>query len=118
MKPISLARGDSSDLILIRPNIADDSEVISADWVCRTKLVEEDFTEIVAERVESTKTDDELNFVVGLSPTDTESVTVEAGKKFKRVFWVVQVSNTNLTPAYSREKMIPVVIRNQAIVNN
>lgn len=111
--PMSLFQGDSSELLQVRPNIADPAEVISGDWVCTTKLVDVDKNEIVAARTETTKTDDELHFVVSLSPTDTEAVTV--GDLPVRVYWVIQMTNNVLSPAYNREKHLPVIVKKQAI---
>jgi hypothetical protein len=116
-KPISLYRGDSSDLVAVRPNITDDTEIISNDWVCRTMLIDENEVELVASRIETIKTADNLHFVVVLSPTDTLTVSIQAGRKYAKVYWVIQLSNNMLTPAYSKESRIEVLVRQQAIVD-
>ncbi len=115
IKPISLFRGDVSDLVPVRPNLADPTEVISADWVCRTALLDSEGLELISSRLETTKSEDGLTFIISLAPADTLLVTVPEGKKFTKAQWVVQMENDQLSPPYRKEKRITVNVREQAI---
>lgn len=116
MNTISLFKGDSSGLLLIRPNLKEVTGVITDDWVCTTALVNVDRTDIVAPRTETTISDDGLHWVVGLSPDDTNSVDIDINSKYKKCYWVIQVSNESLDPAYSKEKHIQVNVKKQGII--
>lgn len=117
IKPISLFQGDSSGLIKLRPNITDPNVVISDDWECKTSLLNNDGTVVIAPRTESMKTDDDLFWIVGLSPSDTEDVTIDQNSKYNECTWVIQVSNNTLDPAYNKELHIQVNVRKQGIPN-
>jgi len=115
-KPISLFRGDSSDLVSVRPNLKEPTETISSDWICRTMLVDSSGVEIIASRIENVKSEDGLTFIISLSPADTLAITVGVDQKYTTVDWVVQLSNDQLVPAYSKEKRLKILVREQAII--
>jgi hypothetical protein len=114
MSRISLFEGDSSLPIKVRPAIANPAVAITPDWVLKTRLVGEDGTEFVPTRVESTITDDGLNWAISLSPDDTAAVVVM--KNYTRCLWVVEVSNNNLIPPYKREKHVAVNVKKQGLI--
>lgn len=111
---LSIFQGDSGDIFTIRPNIKDAFEVISNDWVCRTRLIGVDGTEYVAPRIESTLSDDGLLWIITLSPDDT--LTVPVAKNFTSCIWVIQVSNNALSPIYNREQHVKVNIKKQGLI--
>ncbi len=114
MNYFSIYQGDSSSPITIRPYIVDPTEVISDDWVCKSRLIGEDDTEYVAPRIETVKTDDGLLWVVTLSPEDT--IVVPVLGKFTRCKWVIQVTNNTLSPIYNREKHIHINVKKQGLI--
>lgn len=113
MEKFSVYQGDLGKLVTVRPNIADPTETISDDWVCKTSVLAEDGTTVIEPRVETNKTDDGLQYVVALSPDDTQSIPVNG--KFERCKWVIQLENLTLDPAYRREKHIQVNVKKQGI---
>lgn len=109
----SLFQGDSSSLIAVRPDLKNPTDVINSDWVCKTTLLSADKSVIIPTRVETTKSDDGLTWIVGLSPSDTAQVVVNG--KFEKCKWIIQVENLTLSPAYRREKHIQVNVKKQGI---
>ena len=110
--PIVISQGDSTGLISVRPDLLD-GVTIDDNWICKTVIADADGTPISTPRVITEKTDDDLYFIVGLEPSETEQVIVS--KKSKVCKWVIQLSNKTLVPAYNREKAIMLVVMKQSI---
>lgn len=110
---MSLFKGDSGDIVPVRPQIADPAAIIDANWVCKTALLDASGNVLVPARVENTKSPDNMTWLISLSSSDTSSVPIVG--KFSRVFWVVQISNNALDPSYSRESHLEVVITRSGI---
>lgn len=106
-------QGDGTKVIPVRPDIADSSEVISEDWICKTSVIASDGTTTVPVKTVNTKSDDGLFFFVSLTPEETALLDVVGS--FSNYFWVIQLSNALLSPAYSKEKHIPLVVRKSGI---
>jgi hypothetical protein len=111
--PYEIFEGDSTAIVLVRPNIADPAEVISDDWDCKVALIGPDDRVIVAQRTAITKSADNLYFAVQLSPAETELVNV-VGLPVTCT-WVIQVENLMLTPNYSKEKQVTLIVSKKGI---
>lgn len=115
MDKVSIYQGDSSLPITVRPNIADPAEVISSDWLCRSAVIcDDDGSNLIAPRVENVKTDDGLHWIIVLSPADTALIPVV--NKTRKCTLVVEVTNDNLMPSYSREKHIELEVKKQGLI--
>ena len=111
--PYEIYEGGSTPIVLARPNIADASEVISGDFTCEVSLLGPDGKVIVAARPSTAKTEDELYFAVQLSPAETALVNVVALPV--TCTWVVQIENLLLSPNYSKEKHIELIVKKAGI---
>lgn len=109
MEVIELYNGDGSELILIRPDIADDAEVISNDWLCQTWVTDKYGKEVIAPRVETNKTTDNLKYIISLSPDDTALLALNGA--VTEYVWVVEIINDALVPPFQREKHITVLLK-------
>lgn len=114
MNSIAIYQGDSTDLIQVRPKIADPLETISNDWQCKTSVINSKGEVVVGPRDIIEKSEDDLYFIVGLSPGETLELSVDNGY-YAQYSWVIQLSNATLEPAYSKEKHIPLNIRKQGV---
>lgn len=112
--PFEIYEGDSSPIVYVRPNIADPTTTISADWTCKVALLGPDGSTIVSPRAETNKTSDNLHFAIQLSPAETELVNVKTLPV--ECTWVVQIENAMLNPKYSREKQIKLIVKKKGIV--
>jgi len=111
--PYEIYEGDSSPIVYVRPNITDPTAVISADWSCKVSLIGPDGIVIVPARVSSAKSTDNLHFAIQLSPTETDMVNVKNLPITCQ--WIVQIENSLLTPAYSRERQIVLIVKKKGI---
>lgn len=106
-------QGDITNLIPVRPPIADPNEVISGDWVCKLAVLDQAANVIVATREVTTKSEDNLYFIASLTPAET--ALLEVSRNPTEYSWAIQLSNDALTPNYTKEKHIPLLVRKQAI---
>lgn len=113
IKPVSFYQGDSSPILMVRPDVIDPTQPLSADWVCKESLVGEDNTVFIPPRIVTEKNDEGTHWVLCLTPEDT--VLVDVVKNFTRCKWVIQVSNEALTKPYSKELHKPLNIKKQGI---
>ena len=106
-------QGDSTLLIPVRPFLKDAAEVLGGDWVCKTAVLDATGTVVIAEHTVTTKTDDNLYFLVGLTSLQTTDLTVLRNPTVYQ--WVIQLSNATLN--YSKEKHIPLFVMTQGITS-
>lgn len=111
---IEFHQGDLSELISVRPNIADPEVKINADWSCKIKVVDFDGNIVVAEREVTEKTIDELYFVASLTPEETLNLPVSG--QYARFNWIIQLDNVQLSPNYSREMHFPIIAHKQGVL--
>lgn len=113
MKAIMIHQGDSVEPIPVRPNLKDESEKLSGDWKCFFSIIDARGNEVLASKEVTTKSEDELSFIVMLSPDNTRSLAV--AEDFALYYLVVQVSNETLLPVYSKERHFIMQVRRGAI---
>lgn len=110
---LTLHKGDSGTIVPVRPDISDPLEPLSEGWVCKTAVLDSNKDILIPARTETELGDSNLNWLVQLSKEDTNSIEVVG--KFTRVYWVIQVENLTLSPAYSKEKHFEIIIERSGI---
>jgi len=113
MDKLTLYTGDISAIVPVRPFIDNPAETISGDWVCKIAVVDARNTVVVPAKIITEQSDDKLHFLVQLSPGDTKDLLVE--EDYSIFYLVIQVSNETLTPVYSKEKRITMMVRQGVI---
>lgn len=109
MTTLTLYTGDSSDIIPVRPFIENPFEPISGDWVCKIAIVDARNMLVLAAKAVTEKSDDQLHYLVQLLPDDTKDLVVQ--EDYSVFNLVIQVSNDVLSPPYSKEKRITLIVK-------
>ena len=99
----TLNQGETGPIIRPRPSVLATDATIDSNWACRTSVNDADGTEVIAPRVVTDKTDDNMYFVVALTPTETASLTVEEGCAYTMYSQIVEITNDTLTPEFNIE---------------
>jgi len=113
MPDFEIFSGSSIGPVPVRPAIDDDVSVIDGHWQCKTALVNEVGEVVVASRIESLKSADNLNFLVSLSAEDTAQAVFG---DYSIYYWVIQVSNNNLIPGYRNEQQLKIHIKRSGMI--
>lgn len=101
---IQVRKGDTSELVTVRPDLADDTEVIGSGWKCYSSVEDIYGNEVVAQREITEKTADNLHFVAFLNPSETD--LLNSGSLLTEYRWVFRISNNTTDPEYNREKYV------------
>lgn len=115
---IKIARGDTSDVMLTRPDVPGLANALDVNWVCKQSVLDCDGVVVVAAAVVTSKSVDEHGherFVVAVEPADSDLLTVPAGEPYMEYDWVIQLENTTTTPPYNKEHRITLRVREQGI---
>lgn len=114
---IDMHRGDLGDIRNVRPAIAGVT-TLDGNWICKVRVLDSAGIEAVAERTVTTKiTDSDGNerFECAVLPSESETLTVGAGEESTDYNWVIQLSNSALTPPFVKERHITLRVSAQGI---
>ena len=109
--PITVHQGSNTLFIPVRPEIKEDTEIIGVDWVCKTAVLNMADESVIDVATITLKTEDDLHFLVGLTPIQTALLT--GNRSPTEYKWVIQLSNASL--GYSKEKHIALYVKKQGI---
>lgn len=108
---IEVFQGDTTRPIKVAVEFLLDGETLQDYWECRTSLIDKRGNVIISPRLETTLTDDNLNWVIYLTEDDTALVNVP--NLPVEVIWVIEVRNPATVPVYNREQHILVKVKKQ-----
>ncbi len=114
ISPINIFQGDDMELILVRPDITDPLAAIDDNWVCEIAVMDSSSNIVIAKRAVEQKTDDNLYFLVGL--TSAESASLAFSGRLGCFVFAIQLKNNTLSPAYCREKHLPLYVEKQVVI--
>jgi hypothetical protein len=114
--PITLFKGDDMELIQVRPRLNDDTAVIDSNWVCEIAVMNEAREIVVPKRTVTLKSDDGKYFLAGLTSAETSLLTV--AKRMTQYIFAVQCKNNTLSPAYNREKHLPLYVEREVVIES
>jgi len=115
---IELIQGNTSDVKLVRPDIPGLDDALDGNWTCQQSVMDCDRTAVVEASDVTDKTTDEFGkerFVVAVSYTDSDTLTVPAGEPYFDYTWMIELNNPNTVPPYRKEHHITLRVRNQGI---
>lgn len=104
--------GDTSDFIYIRP-LGLDGAVIDGNWSCSQVVKDLDENVVIAEAAVTTKSTDTTEFKCFLTPTQTANL--QPSGKYQEYTWMIQLSNSTLTPPIVRETHIRIGVYRQGV---
>jgi hypothetical protein len=115
---IDVFRGDLSDIKNVRPGIDGYPTTLPGTAVCKIKVIDQDGTEVVAERTvtdKMTDTDGNERFVAAILPSETTSITLPTGEASHDYTWIIEIADTNTTPPFNKEHHITLRVFEQGI---
>jgi hypothetical protein len=114
ISPITLYQGDDMALIQVRPRLNDDNAVIDNNWLCEIAVMNAAREIVVPKRAVSLKSEDGKYFLAGLTSGETSLLTVD--KRMTPYIFAIQCKNNTLSPAYNREKHLPLYVEREVVV--
>ena len=112
---VEIHEGESLKLLHARPNLADETQILDTGWVCKIKVLNRVYIEVIPVESVTLQTADNLHFVVSLTPIQTSLLKATKGlftdDPIPTVYTlVIEMSNVNTVPPYSREKHIMIYV--------
>ena len=108
-------QGDTGPILLARPAMLNNTDTLDSNWECYSAAISLSGNPAIASREITDKTDDQLQFIAALIPSETESLSVDEDRGYSEYIWVIEIRNPAYTPAYNREKHIPIKVKAQGI---
>ena len=111
----TIYQGDTGPIIRPRPSVLADDVVLDSNWKCYTAVNDTDGAVVVAKREVTDKTADNLRFVAGLTPTETNLLLVDDSEEYRPYTQIIEVLNTTLTPPFNIESHYTLKVTPQGI---
>ena len=110
-------QGETGPVVLIRPTILVEGTEINASWKCYMAAKDENGTEVIARREVMDKTGDNLYWIVGLTPDETNLFVVTFNEGSAIFEQKIEVVNDTLTPPFNIEQHDLLVVSAPGIPN-
>lgn len=109
-------QGDTGTILHPRPSSLAVDEAIDADWHCWIAANYSDGTVAVAKREVTDKDAGDLSWLAALTPTETNTITINPELGEVTVDLIIEVINTTTTPPFNVERHFDLPVRSQGIV--
>ena len=111
----ALFKGNTGPVIPLRPKILGDQQNLDGNWSCNIALLDSAGATVVSSRAVTTKSEDNQKFLAFLTPTETDTVTLDATKNFTCFTQVMVVQNSTTTPPFKVEVRVTLQIKGAGI---